>query len=514
MITRLKVDGFKNLINTDVSFGAFSCIAGANGVGKSNLFDAIKFLSALADHKLIDAARQVRGGRVMDVKSLFNQTIGVESKKMSFLVEMIVPLKGEDDLGQQAEASITFLKYELDIGYSDDERRMSHGGLEILKEELSHINIGDSVRHLPFHPSEAWRKSAVRGRQTTKFISTEDEGTDHVQIKLHINRKQGDVKGSGGRPSSYIAANLPKTVLSEVNSAEYRTALLARREMQSWRLLQLEPTALREPDHITSPQKIAENGAHLPSTLYRLEKDSVRYDGAEPGRVYARVANRLSQLIEDVREVDVDRDEGRELLTLRVRGRNGVPHTARFLSDGTLRFLALATLEQDMGAQGVICLEEPENGIHPDRIPAILKLLRDIATDTNMQISPENPDNPLRQIIINTHSPSVVRQVDEDDLIVATPTVQSINGKPATYVRFSGLTGTWRSEISAPGVSIGQLLGYLDAGIDYDVEIDDIRVQEPPDKATQSAMLPRSRRVIDRLDVQQLRMTLISDEKE
>ncbi|MEN9520623.1 MAG: recombination protein [Cyanobacteriota bacterium] len=53
MLTRLKVTGFKNLVDVDVRFGAFTCIAGANGVGKSNLFDAIRFLSALADMPLL-----------------------------------------------------------------------------------------------------------------------------------------------------------------------------------------------------------------------------------------------------------------------------------------------------------------------------------------------------------------------------------------------------------------------------------------------------------------------------
>ena len=57
MLTRLKVTGFKNLIDVDVRFGPFTCIAGANGVGKSNLFDAIGFLSALAELPLMEAAK-------------------------------------------------------------------------------------------------------------------------------------------------------------------------------------------------------------------------------------------------------------------------------------------------------------------------------------------------------------------------------------------------------------------------------------------------------------------------
>ena len=46
MLTRLKVSGFKNFVDIDVRFGPFTC-AGANSVGKSNLFDAIKFLVVL-----------------------------------------------------------------------------------------------------------------------------------------------------------------------------------------------------------------------------------------------------------------------------------------------------------------------------------------------------------------------------------------------------------------------------------------------------------------------------------
>ena len=71
MLTRLKVDGFKNLVGVDVRFGPFTCIAGENGTGKSNLFDAISFLSRLAEGKtLVQAAGLVRG----DEKSIDSGT--------------------------------------------------------------------------------------------------------------------------------------------------------------------------------------------------------------------------------------------------------------------------------------------------------------------------------------------------------------------------------------------------------------------------------------------------------
>ena len=53
MLTRLQVSGFKNLVDVDVRFGPFTCIAGANGTGKSNLFDAIQFMSRLASETFV-----------------------------------------------------------------------------------------------------------------------------------------------------------------------------------------------------------------------------------------------------------------------------------------------------------------------------------------------------------------------------------------------------------------------------------------------------------------------------
>jgi predicted ATPase len=110
VLTRLKVRGFKNLVDVDVQLGPVTCIAGANGVGKSNLLDAIAFLSALADKPLLDAALSIRddGGRTGDVRSLFHRVGDEYAPQMSFEAEMLVPRQGVDDLGQRAEATITF----------------------------------------------------------------------------------------------------------------------------------------------------------------------------------------------------------------------------------------------------------------------------------------------------------------------------------------------------------------------------------------------------------------------
>ena len=467
MLTRLKVSGFKNLIDVDVPLGPFTCVAGANGTGKSNLFDAIQFLSALASDTLIDAARSVRSeeGRTSDVRNLFHRIGDMDTTKMSFEADMIIPEEGVDDLGQQAQATTTFLRYRVVLAYRVDDSLPSLGTLELIEERLERLKLGDWRKHLKFADKrKEWRDSVLRGRRAVPFISTEGQEGNRV-IKLH---KDG---GSSGRPQAILAKNLPRTVLSTVNAAESPTALLARREMESWRLLQLESSSLREPDEFTTSPGLGSDGSHLPATLYELARFQTDTDliskRQEDTWIYDRVAARLSELIDDVAAVKIDRDERRELLTLEVKDHSGTVHPARSLSDGTLRFLALSVLELNPKASGLICMEEPENGIHPARIPSILRLLQDIATDVD---DPVGPDNPLCQVIVNTHSPAVVQQVPSETLLVAELREIVQEGQRFNGVRFSWLSDTWRADTlpDVYSVSKGQLLAYLKPTIPRD----------------------------------------------
>ena len=57
MLARFRVRNFKSLDDVEVYLGPFTCIAGPNGTGKSNLFDAIRFLGALGNGTLLEAAK-------------------------------------------------------------------------------------------------------------------------------------------------------------------------------------------------------------------------------------------------------------------------------------------------------------------------------------------------------------------------------------------------------------------------------------------------------------------------
>lgn len=424
MITRLRVQGFKNLRDVDVAFGPLTCVAGPNGVGKSNLFDALTFLHFLSTSSIDHAAARVRDpdGTSGQVEHLFFQGARGRATRMLFQVEFIAPDPIKDDFGRTTRPSATFLRYQVALSLGED----SAGSRLVLeREHLDYVKVGEAQRALGFDTSREYRKRLVRTNRTKPFIQTND-GVIAVSQDKGFETPESEQYSGGGRPFLVPAKGSPKTVLANTTSKDQPTILAAKREFQQLMFLQLEPSSLRRPNDFAAKPVLTPTGENLPAVLDRIQQG-------------ARLANDLAELTPDVREVYVDRDEGRRLLTLWVRGKHGLKHPARSLSDGTLRFLALATLQVDPEAPRVICLEEPENGVHPSRIPAMVRLLENTSVNPMEDVTGENP---LRQVLFNTHSPLVVQQLPEDSIVVA----DSVEGDQGTETRFLALPGTWRTK--------------------------------------------------------------------
>ena len=457
MLTRLQVDGFKNLRQVDLRFGPLTCIAGRNGVGKSNLFDAIALLSDLASMPLVKAATRVRGtgGRLSGIEQLFGGYGGTEPR-IRMTAEMIVPRQVHDVFDRAAEATATCLRYTVALTLRKEAGAQEGPTLHLLEEELVALSLEAAAQSLQFQPGKAWRAKYLKGpgSRTRPFIEMLPEGA----IKLW-----GDKGGKGGRPFAVPADKSPQTVLAGINASTHPTVLAAQREMQSWRMLQLEPTALRAPDEFSAENRLSPTGGHLPNTLKRVD-------------CHAELANLLSELIPGVLRIDVDNDEARQQRILRVTLRDRHPYDASSLSDGTLRFVALGLLGLDPLATGLTCLEEPENGIHPQRIPDVMRLVQRLAED----LPADDPDQPAllttspRQVIINTHSPLVVRDLDDDTLLMADIQRQQAR----EWVAFKPLADTWRADGLARTavVSKGMLTAYLGD--------DPVRLPRPSGKRT------------------------------
>lgn len=94
------------------------------------------------------------------------------------------------------------------------------------------------------------------------------------------------------------------------------------------------------------------------------------------------------------------------------------PYSAAVESDGTLRALALLVALYDPGNRGLICFEEPENGIYPQRLVDFAIHLRSLVYGS-VEKRRRDPAAPLRQLLLSGHSPVILLATKPDETGVA-----------------------------------------------------------------------------------------------
>ena len=142
-------------------------------------------------------------------------------------------------------------------------------------------------------------------------------------------------------------------------------------------------TPARVPQKADLPDDfLAEDGANLGLVLNCLEQEFKSKN---------RLLKALRELYEGVDDYGVSVRGGTVRIFLR-EGDIAIPATR--LSDGTLRYLSLLSILCHPTPPPLICIEEPELGLHPDILPGLADLLRE-ASDRC-------------QLIVTTHSDTLV----------------------------------------------------------------------------------------------------------
>jgi predicted ATPase len=146
------------------------------------------------------------------------------------------------------------------------------------------------------------------------------------------------------------------------------------------------------------------SGWNLAAVLARIRAETSSDDDAEG--LLTDLSADLAHLVPGIAGVRIREDEAERQWQVLIKTRDGGEYSSRVASDGTLRLLALLTALSDPRFGGLVCFEEPENGVHPGRIKPVIKHLRTlVAGDSGAD---EGEDGPLLQLILTTHSPVVV----------------------------------------------------------------------------------------------------------
>ena len=381
MITRIELDGFKTFQDFSLDLSPLQVIVGANGVGKSNLFDALHLIGRLADARVHATFHATRG----EVGELFSARPGGGSADcIRLAVEMLVNQNVQDDWGAVHTLKFPRLRYELEIA-----RRQDAEGRERLV--LQHEFLAPIPRQ-----KDRWTKSN-KLKTGGPWIPVMTGGRSSPYISSHRNRNGKTLilhqDGNSGR-RDIVAAEAERTLLSGARNTEFPHAFAAAEEMRAWQFLHLDPEILRQPSPVTAPAKLGYGGRNLPNVLARMK-------AADP-ELLTRVSEDLTSHVPGALQVDASEDHDAGRIAIWAEADDGRRFSSRVLSDGALRALALVTLRNDPEHGGLVCFEDPEHSVHPSRLKDLTQILKDLTTDFS---SPDQEGAPLRQVICNTHSP-------------------------------------------------------------------------------------------------------------
>lgn len=405
MITYIYIDGFKSFQNFEMFFSPYTIIAGANASGKSNLFDALSILSELAIGVPVQQVFQNSRGEQDELFTIFND--GSQSEYITFKVDVLVDKHLLDEWGQKVKLEFTRFRYEIQFKRIDN---LLGSQIEIVRESLSPIAKKEDewankykIRNWDYwHPKTNKRRN--RAYISTLTIKGEEKGS------ILIQDGEGSIK-------KLALDGLKRTVLSKYNSVETPHIYAVKNEILMWHFLQLTPTDLRTPSEITNNGFLSPTGKNLAGTLFQLKKK-------DPYNLVA-ISRLISNFIPNYVSVDVVQDEENKRLVLMITDSEGRSFSSRVLSEGTLRILALCVLAIDDTFSGVLCFEEPENGIHPFRIASMAELLNKFSTQF------QDAETSLHQVIINTHSPLFVMLAKN----LNNRFIQSFLSRTVTYIK-------------------------------------------------------------------------------
>ena len=184
-----------------------------------------------------------------------------------------------------------------------------------------------------------------------------------------------------------------------------RVASYVQRCLASWRVYQFHDTSLDSPmkkmADVGDNRYLRIDGANLAAFLYLLRE--------RHGESYRLIVRTIRQVAPFFKDFDLE-PEALNSDKIRLQWKHegtDAYFDGSSLSDGTLRFMALATLflQPDMYRPSVILVDEPELGMHPYAITLLASLMKRASTEA--------------QVIVATQSTLLLDHFDPEQVLVA-----------------------------------------------------------------------------------------------
>jgi len=245
------------------------------------------------------------------------------------------------------------------------------------------------------------------GRKHTEAIEAQLElGTDGYQFRLEPtadNRfifTDETLTYQKHQKVTHLGAGHSESNLSEFYNNEIAKRIIP--IIKHWQVYHFHDTSRtahqKQIGSIHDYAYLREDASNLAAFLYKLKlKHEKQY------RAICMTVQKVAPFFGDFILEPTLEDSSSILLKWREKGRD-FPFTAHHLSDGTLRFICLATVLLQPQPPTSIIIDEPELGLHPFAINILGSLIRSLSKSN--------------QIILSTQSVNLLDQFQPDDVIV------------------------------------------------------------------------------------------------
>jgi predicted ATPase len=369
MIRRVAAKHFKGIWDAGVTFGPCTLLIGPNGGGKSNIFDAIRFLQGVGNGFTV---REILDGKAESATQ--RKWEGLRGGAAEALWRGATP---------PAPRPGTFLP------------ELPHDAFAV----YAALDDRDEDGYLvAVHPANALVVHEMAWQGATGFTTGPDlTPQDVISARLW--------RGTKGKPPDWpFAAGVPlltriaaaPPVKGAVGAALSATCRMLAAHLADVQFLDLDVRCLRSYAH-PSQKTLGDHGENFAAVAQRLSQEGV---------LRPWIAELLPDGIRDVRPFSTDLGE----IMFGIEEVSGAHLSARSLSDGTLRFAALATALFSPTRPEVLLIEEIENGLHPSRLHLMVEMLLAAVAERG-------------QIIATTHSPALLAYWPKDrhdDVLVVT----------------------------------------------------------------------------------------------
>ena len=337
-IEYLRLKNFRAFRNVEMKdIPRMAVIVGANGTGKSTLFQVFGFLRDAMRDNLHSALIRIGGSRG------FKE---VRSRNSEGDIEIEIKFRISEESPR--------ISYELHVGLDDDAPVVSR---EVLKYRRG--SKGQPWHFLDF--------SRGKGTAVTNEI-------DKVEDEQRLQREEQTLKG--------------KDILAIKGLAQFERfpAVVALGELiEKWHVSDFHISKARPEPEFAHAEHLSTEGDNLALVIqYMYQKHRAVFD---------KVLRKLERRIPGLSNVEAKTtEEGRVLLRFQ-DGSFQDPFLARHVSDGTIKMLAYLVLLHDPKPHPLLCVEEPENQLYPTLLAELAEEFREYANrGGQVFVSTHSPD--------------------------------------------------------------------------------------------------------------------------